>query len=86
MFDICYQDLKLIPSKSAMREMIKLALTLDDCKNILENGKTAPRKRSFEKEEKWLKKGKKTYNIVIVRTTNYFYNEEVYLITHIGRF
>ena len=37
-------------------------------------------------EEKWLNVGKKTYNVVVVKSFNNFYNEEVYLITHVGRF
>ena len=86
MFDIRYNGLRLVPSKSAMREMIKLGLDLIDCKEILENGNPAPRKRSIGTEEKWLSKGVKTYNVVVVRSFNCFHNEEVQLITHIGKF
>ncbi|MEK6922246.1 MAG: hypothetical protein AABX08_00415 [Nanoarchaeota archaeon] len=28
----------------------------------------------------------KIYNIVIIKSYNYLYNEEVYLIAHVGRF
>lgn len=42
---ITYKELNLIPSNSAMRELMKLGLTLFDCKKILEEGKKAPRKR-----------------------------------------
>ena len=56
-----------------------------DCKEILENG-YSPRKRKKNAEEKWLDRGNKTYNVVIVKSFNYLYNEDVYLITHIGKF
>ncbi len=83
---VSYKKVRLIPSKSAMREMIKFGFTLTDCKELLERGYPAPRKRSTDTQERWVEKGTKIYNIVIVRTFNYFYSEEVYLITHIGKF
>ena len=86
MFDIRYNGLRLVPSKSAMREMMKLGLALADCKEILEIGNDAPRKRSIGTEEKWLSKGHKTYSVVVVRSFNHFYSEEVQLITHVGKF
>ncbi|MEK6857799.1 MAG: hypothetical protein AABX39_04400 [Nanoarchaeota archaeon] len=85
-FDIRYKGLKLIPSKSAMSEMNYLGLMLYDCKIMLEEGYAAPRKRAEDCEEKWFNKRNKTFNIVIVKSFNYFYNEEVYLITHVGCF
>ena len=45
MLDIRYQGLRLIPSRSAMREMMKLGLAIEDCKAMLEQGNDAPRKR-----------------------------------------
>lgn len=86
MFDITYRGLKLIPSKSAMRELMKYDLTLQDCKEILAEGYTAPRKRASGTEEKWLNKGNKTYNIVIVESLNFVLNERIYLIIHVGKF
>ncbi len=86
MIDLKYKGLILIPSKSAAREMIKHGLMIIDCKEILENGYNAPRKRSENIEEKWVDRGNKTYNVVIVKSFNYFYKEEVYLIMHVGKF
>ena len=86
MFEVKFKGLRLIPSKSASDELIKLGLMLYDCKNMLEKGYISPRKRAENTEEIWHDKGDKTYNIVIVKSFNYFYNEEVYLITHIGKF
>ncbi len=85
MFNITYKGLRLIPSKSAAEELLRYGLTIDDCKEILENG-YEPRKRGKDTVEKWMDSGNKTYNVVIVRSYNYFYKEEVYLITHVGRF
>ena len=30
--------------------------------------------------------GNETYNVVVVKSYNYFYKEEVYLIKHVGKF
>ena len=84
-FDITYKSLCLIPSKSAAYEMFKFGLDLTDCKRILETG-YSPRRRAEDVEEKWLDAGNKTHNIVIVRAYNYFFDEEVWIIKHVGRF
>ena len=86
MFEVRFKGLRLIPSKSSSDEMIKLGLMLYDCKNLLEKGHKAPRKRAKYTEEIWSDKGNKTYNLVIVKLFNHFYNEEVYVITHLGIF
>ncbi len=85
MFNITYKGLRLIPSKSAAEELLRYGLTIDDCKEILENG-YEPRKRGKDTAEKWMDSRNKTYNVVVVKSYNYFYKEEVYLITHVGRF
>lgn len=86
MFSIHYRGRRLVPSRSAMREMVRLGLTLEDCLQLLEEGAPAPRERSKGCIEMWRAKGKKTFNIVIVESVNFASNEAVYLITHIGRF
>ena len=91
--DICYirtlsatyQGLAIIPSRSAARELTKHGLTVEDCKEILENG-YSPRKRGKNTIEKWMDVGSKTYNVVIVESYNYQRKEEIYLIKHVGRF
>lgn len=85
MFNIRYKGLRLIPSKTAGRELTKYGFMIEDCKEILENG-YSPRKRKKGKEEKWMDSGDKTYNVVVVKSFNFMYNEEVYLITHFGGF
>jgi len=85
MFKTTYKGLKLIPSKSAAEELLDYGLTIEDCKDILENG-YAPRKRGKNTVEKWMDSKDKTYNVVIVKSYNFTNKEEVYLITHVGRF
>lgn len=86
MFNLRYKRLRLIPSKTASGEMLKYSLMIRDCKNILEKGYDAPRRRAKDTEEKWLDKGNKTYNVVVVKSVNHSYREDVWLITHIGKF
>lgn len=80
-----FDGLQLIPSVSAMTEMCFLGIDLQDCAEILEKGYTR-RKRAKGTLERWLDKGKKTINVVAVRSYNHSLEEEVYLITHVGRF
>lgn len=70
MFDVRYRGLRLIPSKSAGRELLEYGLMIADCKEILENG-YEPRKRGRNTIEKWMDFGNKTYNVVIVKSYNY---------------
>ncbi len=86
MFNLRYKGLKLISSKTASEEMLKHGLMIRDCKDILEEGYDAPRKRAKNTEEKWLDKRNKTYNVVIIKSVNYMYNEDVWLIIHVGKF
>ena len=85
MFDVRYKGFRLIPSKSAARELLKHGLMIADCEEILENG-YEPRKRGKDTIEKWMDFGNKTYNVVVLKSFNYFYNEDVYLIKHMGKF
>jgi len=85
MFNVAYNGLRLVPSKSAGRELLKYGLMIEDCKEILENG-YAPRKRSKDTIERWMDFGNKTYNVVIVKSYNFLYREDVYLIKHVGKF
>ena len=85
MFDVRYKDLRLIPSKTAGRELIKYGFMIEDCKEILERG-YSPRKRQKGTIEKWMDYGNKTHNVVVVKSFNYLYNEDVYLIVHFGEF
>lgn len=85
MFEIRYNGLRLIPSKTAGRELIEYGFMIEDCKEILEKG-YSPRKRKKNTIERWMDYGGKTYNVVVVKSFNFLYNEDVYLITHFGEF
>lgn len=86
MLNITFQGLKLIPSRSAGEELLKYGLMIEDCKEILEKGYDAPRKRAKDTIEKWMDVGNKTFNVVVVVSYNYMNKEDVYLITHVGKF
>ena len=86
MFSFKYKGLRIIPSRSAAKEMTILGLTIEDCKKILEFGYNAPRKRAKNKEEKWFNRGNKVYNIVIGKNFHNLYKEEIWTIIHVGRF
>ena len=85
MFEIRYNGLRLIPSKTAGRELLKYGFMIEDCKEILEKG-YSPRKRKKDTIEKWMDYGNKTYNVVVVKSFNFLYNGDVYLIIHFGEF
>lgn len=76
----------LVPSHAAMRELMKYGWDLEDCKEILEKGYDAPRRRALGTIERWLDRGSKTFNIVIVESHSNLFNEEIYLITHVEMF
>jgi len=90
--DICqentfkYQNLRIVITNSAMRELFKYGKDLSDVLEILEKGKYAPRKRKKGTVEKWLQKRNKTYNAVIIRDYNLINQEECWVLTHFGRF
>jgi hypothetical protein len=86
MFAPRFQGLRIAPSYSAMREMMDEGKTLDDIKEILETGYDAPRKRKVGTIEKWLNKGGKTYNAVVVKDYNEIMKEELWLLIHFGKF
>ena len=85
MFDVYYLGIPLMPSTSAMRELMRYGLGVENCKEILEEG-YFPRKRAKDTIEAWFDIGKKTYNVVVVKTYNFMLKRDIYLITHVGRF
>ena len=85
MFDVRYKGLLIIPPRSAGKELSQCGLMIADCKEILEKG-YEPRKRAKDTLEKWMDFGNKTYNVVVVKSHNFLYREDVYLITHVGTF
>ncbi|MBU1201361.1 MAG: hypothetical protein KKA51_02580 [Nanoarchaeota archaeon] len=83
MFNLKFEGLVIIPSKTAMREMTWLGLDLCDCILILEEGYST-RKRKKGTVEKSFNVGNKTLKVVVVKSYNYTQKKDVYLITHVG--
>ncbi len=86
MFNELYKGIRIVITDSAMRELIKEEKTAYDVVVILEEGYDAPRKRKEGTIEKWLDKGNKTYNAVIVKDYNEIMKEDCWVLTHFGKF
>jgi hypothetical protein len=86
MFNEKYKGLRIAISHSAMQELMQEGKTIYDVVEILENGYNAPRKRKQGTIEKWLDKGKKTYNVVIVKDYHEILREDCWALIHFGKF
>lgn len=92
--NICYRDmpmprfmgLKIVVSNSAMRELFKFGKDMSDIIKVLEQGHDAPRKRAKGTIEKWLNKGNKTYNVVVIKDYHRLLKEDVWAVIHFGKF
>ena len=82
-----FESKPLIPSKSAMNELMKCNLTLSDAVEILEQGfDCSVNRRKKGTIERCIKQGKKTLKVVAVKSFNYSLNEECWLLVHVGIF
>jgi hypothetical protein len=86
MLSPCFRGLKIIVSDSAMRELFKLGKDLHDIVEVLELGHDAPRKRKAGTIERWLDKGNKTFNAVVVLDYNESMKEKCWVLVHFGKF
>jgi len=86
MFDEKYKGLRIAISNSAMQELMQEAKTIYDVVEILEEGYDAPRKRKQGTIEKWLDKGKKTYNAVVAKDYHEILREDCWILIHFGKF
>ena len=86
MFNEKYKGFRIAISDSAMRELMQESKTIYDVVKVLENGYDAPRKRKEGTIEKWLDKGKKTYNAVIVKDYHEILKEDCWVLIHFGKF
>lgn len=86
MFDERYNGLRIVVSDAAMRELVKHEKTLNDVVKILSEGHDAPRRRKEGTIEKWLDKGNKTFNAVIVQDYNEMMKEDCWVLIHFGKF
>ena len=86
MFNEKYKGIRIAISHSAMQELMQESKTIYNVVEILENGYDAPRKRKQGTIEKWLDKGKKTYNVVIVKDYHEILKEDYWVLLHVGKF
>lgn len=86
MFNVRYKGFRIVVSHSAMQELMREGETLYDVLEILEEGYDAPRKRKSGTIERWLKKGRKTYNAVVVKDYDEIVEEDVWVLIHFGKF
>ena len=86
MLTVRYDGLRIAVSLSATRELMDEEKTMFDVAQVLEEGYDAPRKRKEGTIEKWLDKGKKTYNAVIAKDYDDTMQEEVWVLIHFGKF
>ncbi len=86
MLDVRYQELKIDVSKAAATELLKHNMDLYDVKKVLEEGSTSPRKRKKETVEKWLNKGNKTIEVVVVKVYDEVIKQHKWLLIHCGIF
>ena len=85
MFNEKYKGLRIAISHSAMQELMQEEKTIYDVVDILEGGYDAPRKRKHGTIEKWLDKGNKTYNAVIVKDYHEILKEDCWVLIHFGK-
>ncbi|MBI3027828.1 hypothetical protein HYY70_06990 [Candidatus Woesearchaeota archaeon] len=69
-----------------MQELMQEGKTVYDVVEILEKGYDAPRKRKQGTIEKWIDKGKKTYNVVIAKDYHEILKEDCWVLIHFGKF
>jgi hypothetical protein len=86
MFSSTYRGIRIAVSHAAMQELMREGMSIPDVIEILEEGDDAPRKRKKGTVEKWLTKGNKTYNAVIVKDYHELMKEECWLLIHLGKF
>jgi len=86
MFNARYAGLKIAVSCSAMRELMHECKSIDDVVDILEHGRDAPRRRKRGTLERWLDKGDKTFNAVIVKDHDACSGTDCWVLIHLGKF
>ncbi len=89
MFDVRYEGLRIEPTLSAARELMRQGCDLSDVKEILEGGyDCAASKRKQNIIERCVRKGRKEYKAVIARTEVTYpdgFREIVWRLIHFGK-
>lgn len=65
---------------------MKEGKTVFDVVEVLTEGEDAPRTRKSGTVEKWLHKGLKTYNAVVVEDYDEIMKEDIWVLIHLGKF
>jgi len=90
MFDINYKGLRIEPTLSATRELLKDRLDLYDVLEILENGYDCSCGRRKENIiERCIDRKNKTIKAVVAKTISRYpdgFQEEVWRLIHVGKF
>ncbi len=81
-----FRGRRIDPSHAALIELMKEGKTLHYVADVLELGYDAPRKRKRGTVEKWLDRGKKTYNAVIAESYREQTKEQIWVLIHFGKF
>jgi hypothetical protein len=85
--NIRYKGLPIRPTRSVYYELKNLNMDLLDVVKILEEGYDCPTgKRKRDTEEKCLDFKNKTIKAVAVKSYEFWSNQEVYAIIHVGKF
>lgn len=80
-----WRGLSLVPSRAAMRELVKFGMDIFDVKNVLELGYDCSRsKRQAGTCERCINHGDKTCKVVVCRSYRIVESKDVWLIVHAG--
>ncbi len=86
MFGVFFEGRLLRPSASAYGEMEELALSLDDMKNVLENGFDCPASRRKQGTlERCLREGNKVVRVVVAEDYTVSLEEPAWVVVHASR-
>ena len=82
-----YLGMPIIPSRTAMSELMRCNMDLEDVAEMLELGFDCSRSNRKEGTlERCVKRGKKTLKVVAVKSYNYSLQTECWVLTHAGVF
>lgn len=80
-----WQSLPIIPSDSAMNELFKHCLSLDDVKGALEEGYDCSEgKRREGTFQRCLRKGGRILKVVVALSRNHALSTDCWVVTHVG--
>jgi hypothetical protein len=82
-----YKGLQIIPSRSAMKEMVDIGMDLWDIFDVLNSGyDSSTSKRKDGILERCKDKGNKTTKVVVARSHNWALDNDVWVVTHVSKY